>query len=209
MNNVVQAVVATTELLVDSSCEEEPDLLADLQRLAKRMAAELSLERVLHTGATYKPEWEDVEVAALLEDVRMAVAHHPAARNKLIRSSLPPVDVIVRSDKTLMERILTNMTLNALEATAEGGTVELRADVRNDVLSVVVRNEGVIPEEVRPRVFQRYFSTKSGIGRGHGTFAMRMLGEEMLGGTVFFTSNETEGTRFVITLPLDGIDLCQ
>jgi hypothetical protein len=67
-----------------------------------------------------------------------------------------------------------------------------------------VWNAGTIPASIVPRVFQRYFSTKDGFGRGQGTWAMKLLGETHLGGRVDFTSSEPDGTVFRITLPLDG-----
>ncbi len=52
------------------------------------------------------------------------------------------------------------------------------------------------------RIFQRNFSTKAEAGRGIGTFSMKLLGEEVLGGKVSFTSTENDGTVFVLSHPL-------
>jgi signal transduction histidine kinase len=54
-------------------------------------------------------------------------------------------------------------------------------------------------EEVQRQLFQRSFSTK-GIGRGLGTYSIRLLTENYLKGKVSFISNETEGTVFSIEL---------
>lgn len=51
------------------------------------------------------------------------------------------------------------------------------------------------------RVFQRYFSTKSGDGRGLGTHMMKLVGETLLKGTVSFSSSAEDGTTFRIRLP--------
>ena len=50
-------------------------------------------------------------------------------------------------------------------------------------------------------MFQRSFSTKAARGRGFGTYAMKVLGETVLGGKVGFTASWEEGTRFHIELP--------
>jgi signal transduction histidine kinase len=54
---------------------------------------------------------------------------------------------------------------------------------------------------VRPRIFQRSFSTKASRGRGLGTYGMKLFGERHLGGRVSFTTGEAEGTVFAIELP--------
>ena len=59
-----------------------------------------------------------------------------------------------------------------------------------------------IPDAVAPRVFQRFFSTKPGSGRGLGGFAVKLLGERYLKGRVTFTTSPAEGTTFRVRLPL-------
>jgi sensor histidine kinase regulating citrate/malate metabolism len=49
-------------------------------------------------------------------------------------------------------------------------------------------------------MFQRNFSTKDGMGRGLGTYSMKFLGEEILGGRVSFTSDPENGTTFSLRL---------
>jgi signal transduction histidine kinase len=64
-----------------------------------------------------------------------------------------------------------------------------------------VHNPGLIPRDAQRQVFRRYFSTK-GADRGLGTYGMKLLGEEYLGGSVRFVSTEPEGTVFSLRLPL-------
>jgi phage-related tail fiber protein len=63
-----------------------------------------------------------------------------------------------------------------------------------------VWNEGTIPAAIVPRIFHRYFSTKPEPGRGHGTWAMKALGEKALGGTVSFDTSKAGGTWFQLAL---------
>ena len=67
-----------------------------------------------------------------------------------------------------------------------------------------VQNPGVILPDVAAQIFHRSFSTKGGYGRGLGTYGMKLLGEDHLGGSLSFKSTEAEGTRFTILLPRDG-----
>lgn len=58
-----------------------------------------------------------------------------------------------------------------------------------------------MPKDVQYQVFQRSFSTK-GHNRGLGTYSMKLITEKYLGGKIGFVSNETEGTKFFIKLPV-------
>jgi len=58
-----------------------------------------------------------------------------------------------------------------------------------------------MPHNVQLQIFQRSFSTKAQTGRGIGTYSIKLLGEQYLGGKVEFTSREPDGTAFVLTLP--------
>jgi len=202
MNNVLQGLAGTSEILVESLQGEDLELVEQLQSLARRMCGEIALQRTLIESERYVPRAERIEVRELLEDVRRALSCHPAAFAKSI-DSVPPPTIKLKADRFLVERILTNMVINALEATPEGGHVRVSVEVLGESIQLAVRNSGFIAEEVQPRVFQRYFSTKAGVGRGQGTFAMKLFGERLLGGKVSFTSDEKNGTEFVLQLPVD------
>ena len=77
---------------------------------------------------------------------------------------------------------MSNMTVNALEAGSAGDQVRIRATMTAEHVEFEVWNRQPIPESISGRVFQRYVSTKPGGGRGLGTFAMKLLGEQLLEG---------------------------
>ncbi len=64
-----------------------------------------------------------------------------------------------------------------------------------------VHNDSVMPAEVQLQVFHRSFSTKATIGRGIGTYSMKLFGEHYLRGRIEFTSRASEGTTFNLYLP--------
>ncbi len=105
------------------------------------------------------------------------------------------------TDETLLTRVLTNMTKNAIEATKEGEEVTIKAVKENGQIRFEVHNDAHIPYEVQQQLFQRSYSTK-GKNRGVGTYSMKLIGERYLKGKVGFTSSEKEGTTFYINLPL-------
>ena len=115
---------------------------------------------------------------------------------------LPSRERVIVTDRLLLLRVLGNMTKNAIEASPPGSNITLSAVEDGGNIIFNVNNPGVIPEDVRYQIFKRSFSTKHELGRGIGTYSMRLLGEKYLGGQVDFTSDEETGTTFRIVLPI-------
>lgn len=125
---------------------------------------------------------------------------HPAAEEQQLLLAEPLFDLPLESDATLLRRILTNLLLNALEASGRGGTVTAGCrEGEEGAIVFWVHNAGVIAPDVQLQLFQRSFTTK-GPGRGLGTYSIRLLGG-YLGGSVAFTSTAEAGTEFRLILP--------
>lgn len=103
-----------------------------------------------------------------------------------------------------MERVVGHLIQNAIEACGRDGRVlvRLRRDGGNAVIEVADNGAGMSPEFIRDRLFKPFETTKSA-GMGVGVFESREYVQE-LGGQLDVTSREGEGTRFTITLPLNG-----
>jgi len=105
------------------------------------------------------------------------------------------------NDKSLLTRILKNMVKNALEASYDGDTINIKANLIETVIRFTVHNPNVIPRKIQLQIFKRSFSTK-GADRGLGTYSMKLLGERFLKGKIHFISDEQSGTNFYFDLPL-------
>jgi len=132
---------------------------------------------------------------------------HPKAFEKNIEVDGSSVNVVVNADFALLRRVIVNMLVNALEATPAGGTVSMGLANQDGKAVFWVRNSTVMPDSVKLQVFKRSFSTR-GQDRGLGTYSIKLLTENYLGGEVGFTSAEPEGTTFWVKLkqarPLPG-----
>jgi signal transduction histidine kinase len=206
MANTLSGMRGWNDLLVEGATGELGDAARRVHRLVNRLAEQLEYQRAIWRGAAGALEvaLEPVSVFGLVEDLQSLLREHPAAQRR--RLELPEVsaDVELVTDRTLLTRVLTNMLINAFEATAIGGAVRLAWSVDDGRLVFEVWNAGVLPPEVAPQMFTRTFSTKAQRGRGLGTYAMKLFGERYLGGAVRFTSAEGRGTVFSIALPIDG-----
>jgi signal transduction histidine kinase len=178
-------------------------VVGDVRALTERLAREVQVQKALATArpGALPVAVERVPLARLVEQLRRLFQHHPAAAGKALLAATPGLELVLDTDPFLLQRVLTNMLINAFEATAHGGTVRLDVEERAGGVAVRVWNAGAMPAGVAPRVFQRYFSTKAGEGRGQGTFVMKLFGERLLQGRVSFSSTTPRGTTFELELP--------
>jgi signal transduction histidine kinase len=185
--------------------EEDGTVASDIRLMARRLVGEVRLQRALAgEGDGVKVAPETLAAGAALSALRDVMEHHPSARGRALVVTPSAADPVVRTDAVILQHVLANMIVNALEATPDGGEVRLSAGDGAGEVAFRVWNPGAIPVAVRPRVFQRYFTTKPGEGRGQGTFAMKLFGESYLGGKVSFETSARAGTTFELRLPRRG-----
>jgi signal transduction histidine kinase len=97
---------------------------------------------------------------------------------------------------------LSNLLLNALQATPPGGEVTIRQVTEEDELVIYVQDGGAgIPDELRQRVWEPFFTTKQrGTGLGLAIVRKRM---EEAGGTARLAARVNgSGARFELRVPL-------
>lgn len=110
-------------------------------------------------------------------------------------------EVLVRGDRDLLKQALLNVVVNGLQASSKGGALELRLEGTDAGWLVRIKDRGAgIPEDVRPQIFQLYFSTKGGKGSGIG-LAMTFQVVQLHGGTIDVVSEVGQGTEFRILMP--------
>jgi signal transduction histidine kinase len=109
--------------------------------------------------------------------------------------------VVVRGSHERLIQVLTNVILNAIQATPDGGTVTVRLAQRPGHAVVTVHNTGsFIPAPIRRQLFVPFFTTKPN-GTGLGLAIARQL-VTGLDGRIDVDSDPDTGTTFAIELPL-------
>jgi signal transduction histidine kinase len=131
-----------------------------------------------------------------------------SARQLQPESHLPPNLPPAWGDARLIGRIMQNLVGNAIKFTAEGGLVRVTAaaveppDAPSYLWVTVQDNGSGIPDEVRPRLFEK-FVTGPHTGRGSGLgLAFCRLAVEAQGGRIWVESEAGQGTAVHFTLPL-------
>ena len=114
----------------------------------------------------------------------------------IIETGLPKVML----DKERFKQALLNLLVNALEAMPDGGYLHLVACMEDDSVKLYIKDTGKgIPEEVKERIFELFYTTKK-----EGTGIGLPLAHNIIqahGGSISFSSSSA-GTEFVITLPI-------
>lgn len=112
-----------------------------------------------------------------------------------------------RLDTGLVKQSILNVLINAQQAMASGGTIQMNLSKCDDgmaQLEVIDTGPGMEPETLS-RIFEAYYSTKRG-GSGLGLAMTRRI-VSAHGGGVRANSTPGEGTRFVFRFPLAGAEL--
>jgi PAS domain S-box-containing protein len=104
------------------------------------------------------------------------------------------------ADSAFVQRILSNLVNNAVQAMPNGGKLMVHAYCEGKDNVITVEDTGVgIREEAKSKLFTPLFTTKSK-GQGFGLAVVKRM-TEALGGTVTFESQADKGTKFIVRLP--------
>jgi signal transduction histidine kinase len=117
-----------------------------------------------------------------------------------VLAEVPPSGPIALVDGQRTTQIVSNLLSNAVRHTPPGGLVAVSAVQDGDTVGIEVRDTGAgIPDEVLPRVFERFVRGQDG-GAGLGLALVKELTESM-GGSVAVSSTPGEGSSFSVRLP--------
>jgi two-component system, OmpR family, phosphate regulon sensor histidine kinase PhoR len=120
-------------------------------------------------------------------------------------ASLPPI----AGDEDRLVQVLTNLLDNAVKYTPERGTITVQARLAPEhrALELSVSDTGIgIPEQDRPRVFERFYRVDKARSRelggtGLGLAIVKHIVEGH-GGQVWVEGHQPQGSRFVVRLPI-------
>jgi two-component system OmpR family sensor kinase len=132
----------------------------------------------------------------LIDVARATEAAFPGITVRCELGPLPMVD----ADAGLLRQGLLNLLGNAAQAQGSG-EVTLRASARAATIQIAVQDQGPgVPAGVGDRIFELYFTTKSG-GTGLGLAIARRIAERH-GGTLSLGTQGGQGATFVLDLPV-------
>jgi PAS domain S-box-containing protein len=209
LNNTLAPILGYSELLLERAENLAPRLIADLRttNLAARDAAgvvrrlrEFYLPRAPNQTPSLLHVAELVQEAVAMASPKWKDEKQAAGATVVIRTrfeSAPPI----KGDAAELREALLNLILNALDAMPSGGVLSFATALAEDGVVIRVKDDGVgMPEEVRRRCFEPFFSTKGERGTGLG-LAQVYGAVRRHGGSVAVESRPGAGTEFTLVFP--------
>lgn len=139
-----------------------------------------------------------VNVNELVQTVITLLDRQTAAQNVIVKKDLASDLPSVALDGEQMEQVLLNLTINALQAMPEGGTLTFRTSQTKDAIALEVEDTGGgIPPSISGRIFDPFFTTKDK-GSGLGLSIAHKIAAQHEG--ILTAENVAEGAVFRLTL---------
>ncbi len=202
VKNPINAIVVHLELLRNKMGAQDSPAFRHLDVIQNEIQR---LDRVVQTLVDFSRPVElkphDQDLRRIVNSVLMLASVELETRDVRVLNEVPDHPVTVKVDADLMQQALLNVVLNGAQAMITGGTlrVRLNEDSRWAYLSVSDEGEG-IPEDIRSKIFNLYFTTKkegSGIG-----LAMTYRIIQLHNGQVDVESHIGQGTTFTLKIPV-------
>jgi len=202
INNPLTSILINTHLML-----EQGDRIAPFRENLTLMAEETSrcaliVRRLLDFARQTPPRMERARVNELIERTGRLLEVQAGVHHIKIAMDLDPGLPTIELDRHQIQQVFWNLTINAIEAMPDGGTLTLisRPGATPGTVDVEVADTGVgIPRENLTRLFEPFFTTKSS-GTGLG-LAVTYGIIERHGGTIEVKSEVGRGSIFTIKFP--------
>ena len=177
------------------------EILSDIQAQAVHATEVIDRHRAMLKGR--RLDKQPVDLRAVIAETMALVAHDMAARQVSAAVHQPSGPCVVDGDHVLLQQVLLNLVMNAMDAMAgmPAGRRQLTvsSDVRTADVDVSVRDTGPgVPADLLGTLFTPFVTTKShGLGIGL-TIARSIV--DAHGGTIVARNNPEGGATFTVTL---------
>jgi signal transduction histidine kinase len=199
IKTILQVQMESPEL-PESLRGETRIVLDEIGRLSSKLNQLLQFSRPAVRGGKVEAT---CDASAVIEEVASVLRHEAERRGVTLELRLCANGARTAAAGEAVSDIVSNLVVNALEATPRGGYVRVGAAVENGGCLLTVEDNGAgISEGAREKILQPFFTTKTqGTGLGLAIVARRVV---EFGGKLEWESpaSENRGTRFRVTLPL-------
>ena len=201
VGNPLAGISSVIQLLnrrdVDDYTRERYQMVDDQLRRIQR-----TLRELIDFSRPATLERSQCDVQQVLEAALNIAKYYKRRKNKQIvthyAEGLPKLHAV----RDQLVQVFLNLILNAMDATAEEGTIQITTQRDDQWLRISIHDNGSgIAESDRIRLFQPYFTTKE-TGTGLGLFVCRLILERN-DGRIELTDTSPSGTTFSVLLPND------
>jgi signal transduction histidine kinase len=199
IKTILQVQMENPELPASLRAETQI-VLDEVGRLSAKLNQLLRFSRPAVRGGSVEAS---CDAAAVIEEVAGVLRHEAERRGVALELQLCTDGARAVAAGDAVSDMVSNLVVNALEATPRGGRVNVAAAAKNGSCVLTIEDTGPgIAAEAREKILQPFFTTKTqGTGLGLAIVARRVA---EVGGKLEWESpvSEGRGTRFRITLPL-------
>ena len=211
ISHELKTPVGALSILADTIRDE--DDLKVIHRLSSKMVKEanrmaqtiddlLELSRIELDGSVVP---EPVSIYSVIAESIDRMAYFAAQAGIGVVSQLPEDDCIVKGDRLQLVSAVSNLIDNAVKYSEKGDKVTVRVIPSEASVDITVSDEGIgIPQSDIDRIFERFYRVDRARSRGTGGTGLGLsIVRHVMnnhGGSVNVTSQEGEGSTFVLTL---------
>jgi signal transduction histidine kinase len=200
MKTILQVQLENPEL-PDSMRAETKMVLEEVGRLSTKLNQLLQFSRPAVRGGS---AIGSCDARVVVEEVAGLLSHEAERRGVQMQIRVSGGSALVAAGAEAVNDIVSNLVVNALEATPREGHVIVTVASRDGACILAVEDDGLgIPAALREKILRPFFTTKSqGTGLGLAIVARRVA---EFGGKVDWESpvQNGRGTRFHVTLPME------
>lgn len=207
-NNVLTTIINYAKLGLRHKDAATRDKAFEKILAAGERAAKVT-NSVLGMARNRSDSLEPTDLAALIEESLVLLEREMRKYRISVETQIGPVPP-AHVNGNQIQQVLLNLLINARQAMPNGGRLllQLSYDAAQDMIDLTVRDTGTgIPPERLPRIFEPFFSTKSGPdksgkgGTGLGLYTCRNIIEAHRG-KLRVESTVGVGTAFTVKLPV-------
>jgi len=146
---------------------------------------------------------EEFDARAVVEEIERLLLPQARLQHVALEARLPGTALRIAGQRDRLKQAILNVAINALEAMSDGGALELRLEALPEHAEVLIIDNGPgIPENLRQRIFDMHFTTKTS-GTGIGLYVARSI-VEAHGGEISVGSAPGRGSEFRLRVPALG-----
>jgi len=204
VGNPLAAISSLVQILKrksdDSDTIERYQMIGDqLQRIQGTLRELVDFSRPANSQASL------CDVRNTVEEALSIAKYYKRRKGKRIVTRFAERLPSLRVVHDQLVQVFLNLILNAMDATPEGGTIEIATSLESGWIRIAVRDTGHgILEENRQSIFEPYYTTKS-TGTGLGLFVCRQLLEREANGRIDLTETGPGGTTFSVMVTGDAL----
>lgn len=144
-----------------------------------------------------------IDVHEVVRNALDIAKYYKRKKGKTIKTEFPENLPTITAIRDEILQVFLNLILNGLDATEEGGTIEIITSFRDSVVEIDFCDNGHgINNEDKSCLFEPYYTTKKS-GTGLGLFVCRNIVQASRGEIRLVQSETGVGTVFRVTLPAD------